>query len=213
MNKKILLIGGGSHCKVILDSLLQYEDYDISIIDKKENIGKSIMGIKIIGSDDDIARLYSQGYKYAFISLGSIGNPKIRIKLFDMIDKIGFEIPNIIDKSAVISRYAKLQKGIFVGKKSVINSGSVIENGCIINTGVIIEHDCVIKEFVHIASGTVLGGNVTINKNTHIGSNSTIRNNLTIGKNTIIGIASVITKNIGDNKLAYGNPCKEIKKI
>jgi len=28
MNKKILLIGGGGHCKSVLDSLLDLDEYD-----------------------------------------------------------------------------------------------------------------------------------------------------------------------------------------
>ena len=33
-----------------------------------------------------------------------------------------------------------------------------------------------------------------------------------IGKNSIIGAGSVVTKDIPDNVIAYGNPCKIIRK-
>ena len=35
---------------------------------------------------------------------------------------------------------------------------------------------------------------------------------VTIGKNTIIGAGSLVTKNIPDDVIAYGNPCKIIRK-
>ena len=211
MNKKILLIGGGGHCKSVLDTLLLLNGYnEIAIVDVSENIGKSIMGIPIIGSDSDLAHLFKDGYEFAFIAMGSIGNPKLRVKLFDEISLIGFKIPNIIDISANVSRFAKLGTGIFIGKKAILNAGAIVGNGAIINTGSIIEHDCNIGEFVHIAPGAVLGGAVEIGKNSHVGSGAIIKQQIKIGDNSIIGMGSVVTKGIGSNKKAYGNPCREV---
>jgi len=38
-----------------------------------------------------------------------------------------------------------------------------------------------------------------------------ILNQVKIGKNTIIGAGSVVTKDIPDNVVAYGSPCKIIR--
>lgn len=214
MNKKLLLIGGGGHCKSVLDCLLQTNQYkEIGIIDKNENFGKSILGIPVIGCDDNLTKLYELGYNYAFVTLGSIGDASHRINLFDMIEKIGFEIPNIIDSSSVIGKHVNMGKGIFIGKNAVINAGSFIGNGSIINTSSIIEHDCVIGEFAHISPGSVLCGEVQIGANSHIGANSVIKQGVKIGKNTTIGIGSVVLQDIDSSTLAYGNPCKEVKHI
>ena len=212
MSKKILLIGGGGHCKSVLDSLLRLNQVsEIGIIDKKENIGEEVLGFSVIGCDDDLSKLFDDGYKHAFVTVGSIGNPILRIKLFTMLSEIGFKIPNIIDPSAVVSRHIKMETGIFVGKNAVINAGSTIHKGAIINTGAIIEHDCLVEEFAHIAPGSVLCGEVQVGKNTHIGANCVIKQQLTIGSNSIIGMGSVVTKNIEDNIIAYGNPCKGVR--
>jgi len=210
MCKKILLVGGGGHCKSVLDSLIELGEFsEIGIIDLKENIAKEILNIPVIGCDDDLPELFAEGYKYAFVTIGSIGNPILRIKLLDTLDKIGFEIPNIIDPSAIVSSHARIGSGVFVGKNAVINAGSTVHNGAIINTGVIIEHDCLIDEFVHIAPGAVLSGEVHIGKNTHIGVNCIIKQHLRIGSNSIIGMGSVILKDIDDYVIAYGNPVQE----
>lgn len=209
MNKKILLVGGGGHCKSVLDSLLETKEFsEIGIIDKKEFFGKEILGVPIIGSDNDLPRLYQEGFSYAFVSVGSIGNPTLRIKLFKILEEIGFEIPNIVDKTAIISHYASLDKGIFVGKNAVINAGAFINKGVIINTFALIEHDCTIEEFSHIAPGSVLCGEVQIGAKTHIGANSSIMQQVKIGSNSIIGMGSVVLKDIDHNVTAYGNPCK-----
>lgn len=214
MNKKILLIGGGGHCKSVLDTILKLNKYKkIGIVDKKENIGKNIMGTPIVGCDDDLPSLIREGYKYAFITIGSIGNPFLRIKLFDLLIKIGYEIPIIIDPSATVSQFSEIEEGVFIGKNSIVNAETFIEKAAIINSGSIIEHECKIGKFSHIAPGAVLGGSVTINQNAHIGSNSVIKQGLIIGENSIIGMGSVVLKNINSNSMAYGNPCREVKKL
>ena len=213
MSKKLLLVGGGGHCKSVLDSVLASSDYsDIGIIDNEENVGKNIFNIPIIGTDKDLERLYNNGYKYAFISIGSIGNPDLRIKLFHRLVDSGYIIPNVIDPSSTVSHYAKLAAGIFIGKKVVINSGVNIHKGVIINTASVIEHDCIIDEFAHIAPGAILCGNIHVGKRAHIGAGCSIRQQIIIGSDTIIGLGSVVLNNIEDNVIAYGNPCKGVKK-
>ena len=54
---------------------------------------------------------------------------------------------------------------------------------------------------------------VAIGDNVWIGGNTVIFPGVTIGNNVTIGAGSVVTKNIPDNVLAYGNPCKIIKEI
>lgn len=212
ISNRILLIGGGGHCKSVLDSLLEFNKFtEIGIIDIKENVGQKVLGVSVIGSDDDLPQLFAEGYKYAFVTVGSIGNPNLRIKLFNKIYKIGFKIPNIIDPSAVISRHVKMETGIYVGKNAVINAGCIIHKGSIINTGSVIEHDCVIGEFVHIAPGSVLCGEVQIGTNTHIGAQCVIKQRLIIGSDSIVGMGSVVTRDIKDNIVVYGNPCKGVK--
>lgn len=214
MNKKILMIGGGGHCKSVLDSLLQLNQYsEIGIIDKSEYIGKCVLGIPIIGCDDDLPKLYESGYGYAFVTVGSIGETYLRIKLFNFLEKIGFEIPDVIDSSSVISQHAIIEKGVFIGKNAVVNAGTSIGKGTIINTSSIIEHDCAIGDFVHISPGTVLCGEVQIGANSHIGANSVIKQCVNIGSNTTIGAGSVALNDVGSYVIAYGNPCKEVKHI
>jgi len=59
----------------------------------------------------------------------------------------------------------------------------------------------------HIESKPIIIGN-----NVWIGSNATVLPEVTIGNNVTIGANSVVTKDIPDNSVAIGNPCKVIKK-
>jgi sugar O-acyltransferase (sialic acid O-acetyltransferase NeuD family) len=211
MPNKILLVGGGGHCKSVLDTLLATRNYDeIAIIDKKEYIGKKILSVPIIGDDGDLPILINKGYKNAFISVGSIGNPLLRVKLTSQIEELGFKIPNVIDPSAMVSSHAILGNGVFVGKNTVINAGSFIHKGAIINSSSVIEHDCEVGEFSHIAPGSILCGSVKIGARTHIGAGSVIKQYINIGSESLVGLGSTVLKDINNNVVAYGNPCREV---
>jgi len=212
MKKKVVLIGGGGHAESIIDSINSMKLYNIiGIIDTKENQETYVSGVKIMGEDQDLAYYFHNGIKNAVIAIGSIGNIELRLKTYDICKKIGYQFPNIIDKSAVLSNKIKIGEGNFIGKGTIINANVHIGNGCIINTGSIIEHDCIIEDFVHIAPGSVLCGRVVIKKHTHIGAHSTIIQNVTIGEDTLIGAGSLVLKDIPSCKVAYGSPIREVK--
>lgn len=212
MMEDIILIGGGGHCKSVIDSIYRLGEYKIvGILDLAHKVGSEVNGVKIIGTDDKLEYYYKNGIKNAFLTMGSIGDIKLRKRLYSIGSNIGYRFPNIIDKTAILGGRVKIGYGNFIGKGVIINIGAKINDNCIINTGAIIEHDCKIENFCHVASGTTISGNVSIGKNTHVGTNSTIIQNIKIGKNTIIGAGSVVVKDIGNNIKAYGNPCKEVK--
>ena len=62
-------------------------------------------------------------------------------------------------------------------------------------------------------SGYEYGIAITIGDNVWLGGNVVINPGVTIGNNVVIGSGSVVTKNIPDNMIAVGNPCKVIREI
>ncbi len=62
-------------------------------------------------------------------------------------------------------------------------------------------------------SGYEYGIPVVIGNNVWIGGSAVILPGVTIGDNAVIGAGSVVTKDIPDNVIAAGNPCRIIRKI
>ena len=87
--KKIILIGGGGHCKSVIDVIENEKKYKIcGIIDKPGLLGTKVLNYEIIGNDSDLEAL-AKKFKYAFITIGHIKSPKIRIKLFKQTNNTG----------------------------------------------------------------------------------------------------------------------------
>lgn len=62
-------------------------------------------------------------------------------------------------------------------------------------------------------SGYEYGIGVTIGDNVWIGGSVVINPGVQIGNNVVVGAGSVVTKDIPDNAIAVGNPCKVIRYI
>ncbi len=62
-------------------------------------------------------------------------------------------------------------------------------------------------------SGYEYGISITIGDNVWIGGSTVILPGVTIGNNVVIGAGSVVSKDIPDNKIAVGNPCRVIREI
>jgi UDP-perosamine 4-acetyltransferase len=200
MKVKIILVGGGGHCKVIIDAIKmvnKLQIYGITDSDVKEKI---VSGVSVIGDDSILPSVYKKGIKNAFVSVGSIGNCAVRKKISENLRRIGFNLPKIIHPSAVIASDVEIGEGTFIAAGVVINPGVKIGKNSIINTSSSIDHDCEIGDFVHVAPGVTLSGAVKIGDETHIGTGANVVQCVNIGKNVFVKAGSLVSKNVTDNK-------------
>lgn len=210
--KKIVLIGAGGHCKVVIDIINSQKAFEIiGITDNDVSIG-SVLGIPVIGTDDKLHDLYENQVQYAFICIGALDNLELRMKLFNKLTQIGFKLPVLVHRDAVVSPHSKIEAGTCVMAGAIVNAESTIGENCIINTGAIIEHDCKISNNCHISPGVVLAGGVEIGSNTHIGIGASVIQNIKIGRNTVIGSGAAVIRNIGAYTLAIGVPAVEVQR-
>ena len=146
----LVLVGGGGHCKSVIDVAESIGCRILGILDKAENVGNEVLGYKIIGTDDDIP-FYATKAEFV-ITVGFIKNPDIRERLYNQIKSVGGKLATIVASSAYVSKHAQLEEGSVVMHKAFVNADCKIGANSIINTLANIEHDCVIGENVHIGN-------------------------------------------------------------
>lgn len=147
-------------------------------------------------------------YKFAFSVVGTT-TKEVVFNQFREILKIEKEMfPNLIHPTSYISKSVSLNQGLQIEPLSIVSSCTKIGFGVTIKRGSNIGHHCHLEDYVTINPGVVISSFVNIGEKTMIGSGATIKDNINIGKNTLIGAGSVVVKDIPDNCIAYGNPCK-----
>ena len=117
--------------------------------------------------------------------------------------------------------YCDYGKQISVGRRffanfnlTILDEASVtIGDDCFIGPNVSIYTACHSTDPVERNTRMEWAEHVTIGDNVWIGGSVTILPGVTIGNNVTIGAGSVVTKDIPDNVVAVGNPCKVIKRL
>lgn len=205
MKRPLILIGGGGHCKSVIE-VAESTGYEIKgILDMPDEVGKEVLpGHKVIGTDDEIPQ-YVEECDF-IITVGFIKNPALRIKLYNKVKAAGGRLATIIASTAHVSKYAELGEGTVIMHHAFVNAGAKIGDNCIINTFVNIEHDAEVGNQCHISTGTMVNGECKIGENCFIGSQSVCANCIEIASDIIVGAGSVVRKSIRVKGIYAGNP-------
>lgn len=209
MKEKLVIIGGGGHAKVLINSIKKAQFFDIVGYVDNQNFG-DILGAKYLG-DDNWLENNAKSIKYAALGIGQVNITEMRFEIVNRIKEKGYKFPNIISPDAIINEEVIIGEGVQVFDGVVINSSTVIDSFSIINTNATIEHDCKVGKFCHIATGAVLSGGVEIEDFTMIGSNAVIVQYKKITSNTLIGSGGVVISDILEPGVYVGNPVRKVK--
>lgn len=134
-----------------------------------------------------------------------------------------------IGEGTTIWAYVHILQGAIIGKNCNICDHCFIENKVIIGDNVTIKCGVYLWDGITIENSVFIGPAVTFSndlyprsKNSNysqqktllqvgssIGSNSTILPGVTIGKYALVGAGSVVTKNVENFTIIYGNPAKK----
>ena len=86
---KLILIGGGGHCLSTIGVIESIEGYEIAgILDSVKPIGEKVLSYPVVGTDADIPYWVEQGALFVN-TLGQIGSPVLRKKVFDLVKEHG----------------------------------------------------------------------------------------------------------------------------
>lgn len=141
----------------------------------------------------------------------AVGEPAARGALYKKVTESGFKLATVVYPGFVIPSSSDVGKGSIINRNSVITVNVKIGENCVINKGVIAGHDVQIGSCCVICPSVTIGGFARIGEGTFIGSGATIRDRVSIGKNCIIGMGAVVTGDIKDNEVVYGNPARHIR--
>lgn len=194
MNKPLILLGGGGHCKSVIEVAESSGKTIKGILDLPSEVGKTCLGYPILGSDEDIP-LYVDECEFV-VTLGFIKDPIIRIKLHQMVLDSKGEFATIVASSAQVSKHATIAPGTVVLHNACINAGAQIGHGCIINTLACIEHDTIIEDYCHISTGAIINGGSKIGRATFIGSQAIIAQSINIPPECVVSAGEFINKTI-----------------
>jgi len=199
MKNEIILIGSGGHALSCIDIIEQNDDYKIiGLLDKKEHLHTKHLGYYVIGDDKKLEDL-QLSCKSAFICIGHIESPKLRMEIFKKLLRLGYKLPAFISDTAYVSKHAQVGDGTIVMNGATVGAGVIIGKNCIINSHSLIEHNSTVKDHCHISTGAIINGDSHIGEGTFIGSGALVLQGIKIGKGCIIGMGVSVRSSLKDN--------------
>lgn len=211
MTKNLILVGGGGHCKSVIEAAESAGYNILGVLDTPENVGKQVLAYSVIGTDDDIPQ-YVDKAEFV-ITVGFIKNPAIRIKLYNKVKEAGGKLATVIASTAHVSKYSTIGEGTVVMHQAFVNAGAQIGVNCIINTFCNVEHDAQIGDQCHISTGTMVNGDCKVGDRCLIGSQSVLANGISVGDDIIVGAGSLVRKSITTAGVYSGNPATMYKSL
>lgn len=203
-------MGGGGHCRVVLDSIQRLGDViPAAIIDANEAAwGQSIQGVIIRGGDDQLPILKAEGVTHFVVAIGGGGEGAPRVRIYERGVDAGLSPCTVIHPSSICSSWARIGEGTVVLPAAVVNAGAVLGVNVIVNSSAVVEHDCEVGDHVHIATGAKVCGGAKIGKSAFVGAGAVIRQGITVGAGAIVGAGSVVVHDVLPQAVVKGVPAK-----
>ncbi len=117
-----------------------------------------------------------------------------------------------------IGRGCKIGQNVVIGPDARIGDNVKIQNNVSVYKGVVLEDDvfcgpsCVFTNVFNPRSAVPRMDEIRptlVKKGASIGANATVVCGITIGRNAFVGAGAVVTKDVPDYALVYGNPAKQ----
>lgn len=172
--EKLLLVGAGGFGRVVLEHVI--DKYDCAFIDDGPEIGTMVGGVPVIGKIDELDKWYGE-YKQLIVT---IGNNKLRERIYEEAGSIGYTFPSIIHPSVYISPHAQLGSGTIILNNAVVQNGAKAGKGLIMNPGTELHHDSEVGEYVLIYTNSVVRSLAFVGDRAWIGSTATICTSATV---------------------------------
>lgn len=184
MKEKLLLVGAGGFGRVVLEHASSIydcaflDDGDVTVVDD----------VPVIGKTSEMASFYPE-YQLLLVT---IGNNKLRERLYTEASSIGFTFPNIIHLSAYVSPHAHIGSGCVILNNAVVQNNARCGDGCILNPGVELHHDSTIGSYCLVYTNSVVRSLTHVGDRVWIGSNVTVSTSAVVSSNSRIEDGAVI---------------------
>lgn len=204
--KKIILVGGGGHCRAVIDVIEAEGRFQVmGIVQPKADGTEPVIGYPFLGEDADLPSLLAD-IPRTMITVGQIKTAAVRRRLYALLKDLKVEIPVVISPTAYCSRHAQVAEGTIIMHGAVVNVAAQVGVNCIINSLALVEHDSRVGAHCHLATGCRVNGGAVIGDGSFIGSGAVVREGVKVGPDSLVGAGCVVTRDLAPGTLLKVRP-------
>ncbi|MHC4571171.1 MAG: NeuD/PglB/VioB family sugar acetyltransferase [Planctomycetota bacterium] len=211
---KDIILWGAAGQAIVLEEFLQKLGYKlVAVFDSNRTVQSPFEFVPIYYGMEGFREWMSEKNRDTdtsyIVTVGVRGEE--RLNIHKTLEAFGLIPISVVHPTAFVANSASVSVGCQILAHAAVCARTSLDLTTIVNTSASVDHGCVIGKGVHIAPGVKLGGCIEVGDFSLIGIGAVIIPEIKIGKKTIIGAGSVVTRDIPDNVVAYGNPAKVIR--
>jgi len=143
----------------------------------------------------------------------AIGDPKVRKKVVQPLEDMGYKFATLIHPSVRMSRYVTIGEGSIICAGTLLTTNIHIGKHSILNLDCKVGHDTMLGDYASLMPGVNIAGEVRVGEGCYFGLNACVINRVTVGEWSVIGAGATVVKDIPSRVVAVGVPAKPIKTI
>jgi sugar O-acyltransferase (sialic acid O-acetyltransferase NeuD family) len=212
--KEIIIWGASGHAKVLNEFCEKVGYKLVALFDNNRDVVSPVAGVPLHYAKEGFIHWMAASPNRELRCLIAIGGSRgrDRFEIQHYLQSQGVPAATVVHPAAYVAESAILGEGSQILAGAVVGVETTIGSSCIVNTASSVDHECVIEDGVHIAPGVTLAGCVHVGRFSFLGVGATVLPRIRIGSDCVVGAGSLVTRDIPDGVVAYGNPARIVRK-
>ncbi|MCH7565552.1 MAG: hypothetical protein IH968_17200 [Gemmatimonadetes bacterium] len=198
---KIVILGAGSLAHLVASILS--DDHNLSIVGfvdvEKPSVERRILGFPVIGDHSVLPSLLEEGTNGAIVA---VGDNNLREQRFYALQNMGFEMVNVIHRTALIASDVLLKSGTIIAEGCILSAGVSVGNNVVFEAGAVISVNVDVGENVYVGPGVCVAGACTLKRNCRIEAGASVAPSVVVGKNAVAAPGAAVLQDLPDLPVA-----------
>ncbi len=212
LQQRVLILGGGRGAVQVIDTILRQRKHKIVGIldDNKELTGKKIMGYPVLGSMNEVEKLWEKkNFDSLIISFSN--NLLARAKVFEKYYDLKIPFANVIDPTVILHSNVSIGTGNVIIANCRVGSCAVIGNNNFFSAYVNIEHHNEVGNDCTFGPGVMTSSRVKIGNRVRFGTGIFVEPGIKIGEDSIVASGSILTTDVPPKSIVKTSITYKIK--
>lgn len=208
--KTLIIWGTGAHAGNLWATLQRLPELpfaDLLCISDLPEAPARWWGLRVLGNRRVLDGLDPSAYAV----FPAVGLPHLRQCMHQYLHERGFEIPTIIDPTAVLEPGVQLGAGCLIRAQCFVGYDAHLAEGVLLNVGAQVSHNSQIGAYASLFPGARVLGHTRLEPGVLLGANAAVAPHCRVGAWSRVSLASAVLEDVPPYATVRGNPATVIR--